>query len=364
MQTNKLAKLQKKTKKIEKMIKRRDVRGEKAKPRKAKKTQMVVSTSSPLVDEMVYEQKRMKKGHVKHLMNLLDPWGAVNAKLPQVGDSCSNTAKVKSFFNVTANATGKLLMYFDPDFCNSSSSTLTAFIYHNDNSLSGGSVITTSTYSSGGTGSAPIPPSTTVLKTRLVCCGMKITPKVSNLNYVATALACTDYGDYSLSAMSTTALAQPANVQAYTLFSNVMNGNGAVKYNFSNPGQSVVFRWFPIDPISDIYKDAGNYMVDNASKDAGGSARFVVAFQDLPANAPVDVEIVWNIEYLSAPQAKAWLGYTPPAVSDIEHIMVKGEVKAQPQISQNTFPSVGEIVTDVGKFALKKGIEAAISSVL
>ena len=286
----------------------------------------------------VLEKKKSQTS--KYLMNLLDPWNAVNAKLPQIGDSFSNTAKVKSYFNLTANAGGYLMLYFDPNYV-ASASSYTAFCYTNHSSLNGSTTLAGSYWYGGPTNSVPSPPSSTVLKTRLVSAGMKVVPKISNMNYVATALACLDYGDYGLLPPGITLTTQNANVAQYTSFANIINGCGSQKYDLSNTGQSVYFNWYPVDPLSDIYIDVGNYMIDNATKDAGGSPRFVLGLQDLPANAPVDIEIVWNIEYLAAPTMKSWLGYSPPGMSNSQFLQIKDALEKNEKIK---LTSSGEII--------------------
>jgi len=298
---------------------------------------MLGSNPSSLPQEIAYELSKSKTAKIKHIMNLLDPWNAQNAKLPQIGDSFSNTAKVHSFFSITANVSGKILIYFDPNFINAPTNTQTSFIYCNNPTLTGTVALVGAVFSAGGAQSAPTPPTTTVLKTRLVSAGMKVTPKVSNLNYVATALSCIDYGDYEDKPFNGTGLAETPDIQAYTVFANVLNGNGATKFNLNNPGQSICYRWFPVDPLSDIYVETGNYIVDQNTKDAGGSSRFVCVITDLPASAPVDIEICWNIEYLSAPQAKPWLGYSPPSTDLMSHMMAKSEISTKPMIALNGF---------------------------
>jgi hypothetical protein len=263
-----------------------------------------------------------KKQSIQHILNIMDPWSAVDAKLPQIGENYSNTAKVKSYFNLACNATGRLFLYADLNYVNSASGGNTAFTFNSDSSLNGSTVLTGATYTGGPTNSVPTPPSTTVLKTRLVSAAMKVTPKASSQTYVGTLVSCVDYGDYNLLAQGAVTATQVSNVTQYTAFANILNGNGGKKYDLFNPGQSVYFNWYPVDPLSDVFIDAGNYIVDNNAKDAGGSPRFVCALQDFPAGTPVDIEIVWNIEYLSSPVAKPWLGYTQPVgMKEFDNIM-------------------------------------------
>lgn len=242
-------------------------------------------------------------------MDLLDPWSAVNAKLPSIGETCTSTAHYKTYVNLTANASGNLCIYFDPDYINASAGTYSTLFYCNNSALdgvtpvSGAGLWTTSV-------AAPTPPATTVLKYRLVSAGMKIVPKMSNLNYVATALCCLDYGDIvptgALSACT------PTSAQAaYTTFLNALNQVGGVKYDLAATGQAIYFNWYPTDPYSEIFIDPADYVVDNQNHEIGGSPKFVCCLQDLYASSKVDVEIVWNIEYLPTPTAKPWLGITP-----------------------------------------------------
>lgn len=281
---------------------------------KKKKNQikpMRKSNPSKKLSPQVYQAiAAQKKQQIQRIINILDPWSAVDAKLPQIGENYSNTAKVKTYFNLTMNASGKIMIYFDPNWIEAAAGTRTSFLFNNDVTMLGTAALNTATYSGGPTGSVPVPPSTTVLKTRLVSAAMKVTPKVSNLNYVGTVLSCIDYGDYDLRTAGSTGNAEFTNVQQYTNFTNIINGNGGKKYDLANPGQSIYFNWYPVDPLSDVFVTAGNFIADSGSDDAGGSPRFVVGLQDFPASSPVDIEIVWNIEYLSAPVAKPWLGYT------------------------------------------------------
>jgi hypothetical protein len=226
-----------------------------------------------------------------------------------IGNAFSNTAKIRTYATLTTNASGFLVLYFDPAFINDVSTGKTALYYSNNVAIDG--VTNVNNFSTGI--AAPIPPADTVLKYRLVSAGLKIVPKVSALNYVATALACLDYGDYTPSPALVASTTVPSSINRYTTFSNVINGTGGAKYDLSNPGQAIYYNWYPSDPYSDIYLDVGDFVNDNAGHEIGGSPRFVFAVQDLPAAAKVDIEMVWNVEYLPNPIAKPWLGYTEMA---------------------------------------------------
>jgi hypothetical protein len=264
--------------------------------------------------EMMKAYSNLKNQNLKYLTNLLNPWSAINAKLPQIGNQSSNTAKVKTYFTITSNATGFLVLYFNPRFVQQTGTTNTAFLFNNAATLDGVSLLSPTTWTGGQ--AAPITPANTVLKWRLVSSGMKVVPKVSALNYVATAISCLDYADTTTVLAGSTLNPIPSTINQYLVYNNTINGNGALKFDLSNPGQAIYYNWFPSDPLSDIYIDAGELIADNFGHEAGGSPKFVLSLQDLPPSSKVDVEIVWNIEYLANPVAKPWLGYSPTMVSN------------------------------------------------
>jgi hypothetical protein len=246
----------------------------------------------------------------KYICDLLDPWNAQDARLPAAINIFSNCAKVKSDFQLTCNASGNLFIYFDPDYCASATSGLTAFFFCNQTGLNGQTVQTGAVYNTGGTASVPIPPATTVLKYRLVSAAIKVTSKTSALNVVGTVFACFDYGDYVPTA-TTTATTVSTTTQEYTNFSNILNGNGGKKFDIGigkELSSSIFLTWYPVDPSSAIFVDAGDFLIDSGSDEAGGDPKFVLGFQGFPASSTMDVQIIWNIEYLANPQAKAWIG--------------------------------------------------------
>jgi hypothetical protein len=267
----------------------------------------------------------------QHLMNLLDPWNATGAKLPQIGDIYSNVAKVRSYFNLTANANGYFLAVFDPSYIASAkaSGTLTAFNYCRNATLNGSTAITgTNLWNYGPVGSVPMPPLNTVLKARLVCAGMKVVPKISTLNYVATAITCIDYSDSQIG-LATTAFTATDEHANYGVFANVMYGNGGKKFDLTptTGNNAIYFNWYPTDPLAEVFIDQGEEIVDIDGHEAGGFQKFVIAFQDLPASATIDFEIVWNIEYLCNPIAKPWAGVLNNPVSRMDHEEVMNELQ-------------------------------------
>jgi len=317
-EAKRLKKVEKITKKLQKTVKLK-------KPIRKKK----VKDISAAVLKNVNRMKTMK---TKYYASLLDPWSAFGVKLPRIGDNYSNTAKVVSYFSLTANATGYFFLYFDPNYITGATSPYTSFTYNNSTSLNSVTAVTGSSYSAGGLGSVPIPPTNTVLKTRLVSAGMKVVPKTSVLNFVATALACVDYGDYDLHTVGATLFAAQANVSQYTNFSYIRQTNGGTKYDLSPENNAVYYNWYPTDPLSDVFIDVGNYIVDNQAKDAGGSPRFILGLQDLPANCPIDIEIVWNIEYLANAQMKPWLGHQSESPTNVQYLDARDKLSQDPLV--------------------------------
>jgi hypothetical protein len=269
----------------------------------------------------------------KYCSDLLDPWNAQDARLPSTINIFSNCAKVKSDFQLVTNVSGALFAYFDPDFCASAVGTSqTSFLFFNQQyssgsvAYTGNVVVTAATYSTGPGGSVPVPPASTVFKTRLVSAAIKVTPKISALNTVGTIFACFDYGDYAPLNINQTNDSANATQQEYTNFTNILNGNGGKKYDIGIGGDlatSVYMTWYPVDPLSAVFIDSGDYIVDNNLDEAGGDPKFVLGFQGFPASSNIDVQIVWNIEYLANPIAKPWLGMGGQGVSKLQSLQAE-----------------------------------------
>jgi hypothetical protein len=276
-------------------------------------------SSRPLMKQrmMPLNSEAVKKSMTKkYIAALADPWNAVDVRLPSVGGSFTCTAKVKSYYSFLSNASGKVLFYVDPNFISKPADTgtaQTAAFYVNASALDGVTALVGSYYTPGPLNSVPTPPSTTqVTKCRLISAGMKVVAKISALNYVATAITCLDYGDYTLMTAGSGITTQSTSATKYTVFSNILNGVQGQKFDLGISSDAVFFRWLPVDPLSDIFVDAGGWITDSNGQDAGGSARFVIALQDLPASSTIDVEMVWNVEYLPAAIAKPWLSGAQP----------------------------------------------------
>jgi hypothetical protein len=276
----------------------------------AKGNPMMINTTG--VNNNGYSSATTKAQVDKYIHDLLDPWNAQDARLPASCNQFSNCAQIKSDFTLNANVSGNLWMYFDPDFCANPTTVLTSFLYCNNAALSGNAPLTGAVYNTGPLSSVPVPPATTVLKTRLVSAAIKVTPKVAALTITGTIFACFDYGDYMpLTPNITGDSAYNANQQSYTLFSNILDGNGGKKFDIGiGKGQSssVYMTWYPVDPISAVFVDAGDFVVDSGGDEAGGDPKFVLALSGFPSTAACDVQIIWNIEYLASTIAKPWLG--------------------------------------------------------
>lgn len=284
----------------------------------------------------------LKKSQMQHLMNILDPWNAVNAKLPQIGESYSNSAKIHNYTTISTSGTS-IWMYVDVNYVTRMESPVTTFSYLK--TLTGSADPVASTYYySGGISTVPAADPEIVDKYRVVSAAIRITPKLSLTNYTATAYSCVDYGDYPVNVPNTNGridgqVGGPNQMSAitddfkrYFIFSNILSGNGGTLTHLSNMSQSIEYRWFPVDPLSDVYINPGDIIGGIAGVDIGGSPRFVCAFTDLPANTPIDVEFIWNVEYLPTGKAKPWLGYSPSSVSSTEHLSLKPRFETQANI--------------------------------
>jgi hypothetical protein len=252
--------------------------------------------------------KLSKAQEHEYYRNLMFPWTAKDARLPRMLDIFSNTAQPRSIFRLSTNALGNMMIYFDPNF--TGLGTYTGFSYCNDVTLDGQTLITTGLYKGGPATSAPTPPANTALKCRLVSAAINASVKLSSLNNVGTIVTCHDYGDYSLIPVASAGTNQLAAVQQYTVFSNAIQGNGAHKVDVRGDIVSTSMKWFPVDPLSAVFVDVGEDLIDNAGHEAGGSPRLVFCFESLNngATTVVEFEIVWNIEYLPTPAAKPWVG--------------------------------------------------------
>jgi hypothetical protein len=226
---------------------------------------MMITTTG--VNNTGYSRATTKAQVDKYIRDLLDPWNAQDARLPATCNQFSNTAQIKSDFVLQTNTLGNLYMYFDPDFCSSPTTVQTSFLYNLAATLTGNTILTTATYNTGPNSSVPIPPALTVLKSRLVSAAIKVTPKVAAINITGTIFACFDYGDYIPQGTAIAATsASNANQESYTLFSNILDGNGGKKFDIGiGQGQSssVFMTWYPVDPISSVFVDAGDYVVDS-----------------------------------------------------------------------------------------------------
>jgi len=325
-------KFQKKVNKIEKKMKKMSVGMKKNKgPIKRHRPKNTAKSVARMISSR-------KQARLSYYAALIDPWSANGVKLPQIGENYSCTAKVVSYFSLPASTNGTFFMYFDPNFIASAGNYKTSFLYNNSASLTGASAIS-SLYTAGTTATMATVPSSLVSKCRLVSAAMKVIPKISMLNLVGTALACVDYGDYDLYTPSSQVASLSLPLWSFTSFSNIRSAAGGVKYDLTPTDQSVFFNWYPVDPLSDVFVDAGNYMVDNNSKDAGGSPRWVLGLQDLPSGAMIDFEIVWNIEYLPQPTLRPWLGSSPLAPTISEFDDAKDRLALQKLISNGYIPA-------------------------
>ncbi len=324
--TKRVNKLQKKDKNINKQLQNMTLN------KNPKKKKTLGKRNNKPTNQVALFKRNYGLSKNQHLMNLLDPWNATGAKLPQIGDIYSNVAKVRTYFNLTANANGYFLAIFDPSYIASAkaSGVLTAFNYCRDASLNGSTAITgANLWNYGPIGSVPLPPLNTVLKARLVCAGMKVVPKISTLNYVATAITCIDYSDSQIG-LASSAFTATTEHAGYGVFANVMYGNGGRKFDLTptTGNNSIYFNWYPTDPLAEVFIDQGEEIVDIDGHEAGGFQKFVIAFQDLPPNATIDFEIVWNIEYLCNPIAKPWAGVLNNPVSRMDHEDVMAELQS------------------------------------
>jgi hypothetical protein len=276
---------------------------------------------------------------LKYYNNLINPWEAKEARLPRMIDIYSKCAKPKTTFKLTTNATGNMLIYFDPDFVSDVTTLRTAFLYNNSVIIDGSTPATGANYSSGPISSVPIPPVGLVYKTRLVSAAIKATPKLSALNNVGTIIKCVDYGDYTPSAPLTIGtLVASTSVQAYSVFANALQGTGGCKYDLIGENVSVTSTWFPADPAQSIFIDSGGYLVDNNAREAGGSPKIVMCFEALNNGAAttIEFEIVWNIEYLAQPASQPWLGGGGQGPKALDAMLVHDHVSID-----QMFPNAG-----------------------
>jgi len=249
----------------------------------------------------IYDERA--SGQIQLIKNFFNPWTAVKAKYPSYGDTSSTTARPGSTFNLVTNASGNLVMVFDPTYVGAGS--FSAFAYNNRSGLDGSS-ITAATWTGGPVSSAPLPPISTFDKMRLVCAGIKATVNQSSLNIVGTAYTCVMYGDLTPVGVNVLNSSVPDG-DTYQVFANILNGNRGMKFDIDNNHTNVLSVWLPTDPLSEVFLHPNDYINDQAGHPAGGFAKFVIAFQGLPANSPVNIDVVWNFENLATGNARAWL---------------------------------------------------------
>lgn len=289
----------------------------------------------------VYANKSFTTQQLLHYRNIMDPWGAKEARWYQDNAGVTRTAKPITTFKLTSNSLGNLLVMFDPDFCNTSAGGLTNFFYVNDSTLTGLTQLNTAIYQTPGAGSAPLPPANTVSRIRLVSAGIKATVKLSELNMVGTAFVCDDYGDLLGAATSSTTLpaADVGNMPLYTVFANVIQGNNGYKRDISSIDNCVYWTWYPMDPTAEVFNDPatdvaeigeGNSGVPSFSS-AGSSPKMVIAFESLSNGAAtvVEFEIVWNFEYVGNPIAVPWIGGGGVGIPQLDHIQVMDKIRTE-----------------------------------
>lgn len=245
----------------------------------------------------------------RHMMNILDPWEAKNAKLPNSYEIYSRASKVKSSFTLLANAGGNLLAAFDPDYL-SSTGVSTTFMYNNSSGLNG-TAINTFTWNSVVAGGQPVCPTATFTKARLVSAGIVATVKLSALNIVGTAFTCIAYENSNLVTSGLIAnTAGNADMDNYQNFTNIENGPGGKKFDITDHCPSVNLIWKPVDPLSLTFLAPGGEIMDNVGKEAGAYQKFIIAFSGLAASAPILFDVVENWELVTYGSATAWVGGT------------------------------------------------------
>jgi len=281
----------------------------------------------------------------QHIINLMDPWAANEARWFRDQLGKTHTAKPITSFKITSNSAGNLMVYFDPDFANPSTGSYTSFVYNSDGTLSGSASLATATYTPGPIGSCVVPPGNTVLRLRLVSCGVKATVKLSELNMVGTVYTCYDYGD-SIPAVAGGGEQAAANFgpspQIYSLFQNCIQ-NGGTKRDITAKDNSVIMTWFPMDPTAEVFLDPGASIAENGTDPvdsiptSGGSPKMVFCFEALGngTTTTVEFEIVWNFEYLSNPVATPWVGGASNGIAKNVHENIKSIVLQNMKTSYN-----------------------------
>jgi len=273
-----------------------------------------------------------------HYRNLRDPWGAVDARWYRENAGATRTAKPITSFKLLTNPTGNFVLLFDPDFCSGTGTQTTAFLYCNDVTLTGATQLSGAVFQSGPPASSPVPPASTVLRTRLVSAGIKATVKLSALNNVGTILTCDDYGDLIPSNTNLSiALGAVGNLGLYTQFQNVLQGNNGRKIDIIGEVAEVCWTWYPMDPTAEIFNDLGQDVGEtgSTSNSSGCSPKAVIAFEALNngAQTTIEFEIVWNFEYVSNPIATPWIGSGGKGIGQSEHIKVIDMLSLEPHIS-------------------------------
>jgi len=259
----------------------------------------------------------------QHVKNLIDPWNARDAKLPNAYENYSRASKVKTSFTLSINtptsgSNGCLLIAIDPDYLTPTTSTTTTY-YYNSNPALNGSTITPGTWNTVPVGAQPQAPANSFTKARLVSGGIVVTVKQSELNLVGTVYACLAYENITPATAGGASLGN-ATYDQYQNFQNIENGCGGIKRDIGKQGDSVCIIWKPVDPLSLTFLGLTGEIDDSSGQEAGAYQKWVVGLTGFVPGTPVLVDVVLNWELMTQGQATAWYGGTSKdSVNMIEH---------------------------------------------
>lgn len=272
----------------------------------------------------------------EHVRNLIDPWNARDAKLPNAYENYSRSSKIKTSFTLPistpmSGTNGCLLIVIDPDYLTPTTSTTTTYYYNNNQNLNG-SAITPTSWSTVPVGAQPQAPANSFTKARLVSAGLTVTVKQSELNLVGTVYACLAYENVTPALASGTLLGN-ATYDQYQNFQNIENGCGGIKRDIGKQGDSVCIIWKPVDPLSLTFLGLTGEINDTSGQEAGAFQKWVVGLSGFTPGTPVLVDVVLNWELMTQGQATAWYGGTSKdSVNLTEHQQALDFTKSYDQI--------------------------------
>jgi hypothetical protein len=244
--------------------------------------------STHAINPMTLAQKNL------YFRSLINPFDYC-VKRPSYGTEETAMAHLRSFFTLQTNASGNLLVYFDPQYATAAQAN-TTFIYCNDVTMTNITTISGAVYKSAGTPSTPASVAN-MERWRLNSGALQACVKVSALNIIGSVIVAHTCVPVDVVAPSSPTVTF-ASLNQFTVASGLLQYAHAKEYNINNLESAYQSNWHPVDPSDSIFTNPGGYMVDNTTGDAGASPKILMYFYGLPATSNIEFRIVWNIEYV------------------------------------------------------------------